>query len=310
MENSKEDSIKKALISLQNGDPMTAKSIICATMVTNLGDSRLVTIEAYCCFWCDSFEQCSAITNPYEKGDHLLVDWKAFIDYLKNHNTPDEEAVNAIQRGVFSIALECYKKTLENTKASYKAEILRKIGICYKKIGDYEKAMNCLIDSNKHKPFQAEILAELADCHALCGNDKNAKALFREAFYLDSKKVELFFLDSELIRSLIAETEKKGFKGEELNAWIPVYGVIYGVFDIKREMEAKDISKLRQDIYALEVKSKNPSNDTQTFVPTLIYKYFWLIDYCQMYNDNTDLIEQTLLKIKILDLSVYNLYKC
>ena len=310
MENSKEDTIKRALVLLQQGNPNEAKDIISSCMVQNLEDTRLVKLEAYCCLWRDSFGQCASITNFYEKGEHLLVDWKEFIDYLKNHNEPDMEGVAAIQRGVFSIALECYKKTLDDKKVSSKAEILRKIGICYKKIGDYESAMHSLSQASKLKPNQAEIIAELADCYALCGDDKTAKVLFREAFYLDSKKVEILFLDSALIRTLISETEKKGYRGEELNAWIPVYGVIYGVFNMKREMEAKDISKLRQDIYALEVKSKNPSNDTKTFTPILIYKYFWLIDYCQMHNDNSNLIEQTLLKIKILDLSVYNLYKC
>ena len=35
--------------------------------------------------------------------------------------------------------------------------------------------------------------------------------------------------------------------------------------------------------------------------------YFWLIDYCQAQNDSK-LINETLLKIKILDTTVYNLY--
>lgn len=57
----------------------------------------------------------------------------------------------------------------------------------------------------------------------------------------------------------------------------------------------------------MENEHKDPSRSTSLQVPRLIYKYFWLIDYCQSIND-TQLINEILLKIKILDTDVYNHY--
>ena len=124
---------------------------------------------------------------------------------------------------------------------------------------------------------------------------------------MKSRKNNLVFLDSELIRCLIEKTAEKGYSGELLNAWIPVYGVLWGVFNMKRNMKSQEIGRLKQEIYALENEQKDPSRATEILTPRLINMYFWLIDYCQAQNDSK-LINETLLKIKIIDTTVYNLY--
>lgn len=72
-------------------------------------------------------------------------------------------------------------------------------------------------------------------------------------------------------------------------------------------MRPQEVGKLRQEIYAMENEQKDPSRASRLLVPRLIYKYFWLIDYCQTVNDS-QMINEILLKMKILDTNVYNMY--
>ena len=154
----------------------------------------------------------------------------------------------------------------------------------------------------------ATILSEMADCYALCGEERTAKVLFREAFFIDPQKVDLSLLDSELICYLIKQTEQLGYSGAVLQEWIPVYGVLYGVFSVKRELRAIEIGKLKQNIYALENNLKEQGNDRALIVPRLINHYFWLIDHYVMTNEARSHIQEVLLKIRFLDQNIYDEY--
>ena len=59
------------------------------------------------------------------------------------------------------------------------------------------------------KPEKASILAEMADCYALCGEEKTSKVLFREAFFINPETIDLDFLESELIECLVKKTKEK-----------------------------------------------------------------------------------------------------
>ena len=66
-------------------------------------------------------------------------------------------------------------QVIDEKDTTHKSEIYRKIGLCYKKLGSFENARQCLAEANKLLPNQAPVLADLADCYALCGEDKGAK---------------------------------------------------------------------------------------------------------------------------------------
>lgn len=302
-----EKGLKDALAYLERGNPIEAKKILDSSLMYDLESKELILTGKYCLFWSDAIYRLSDIENPYEKGERLLAEWKNFLDFSKQQQETYQVAIYATCRGIFSLALQNYSQMLDERDSVQKAEILRKAGLCYKKLGEFDNAKMCLSEANSLQSGQATVLAELADCYALCGDDKAAKVLFREAFFIDYKRIDLVFLDSELIKCLIKKTSAKGYSGELLNAWIPVYGVLWGVFNMKRTMRSQEIGKLKQEIYALENEQKDPSRSSELLTPRLINMYFWLIDYCQIQNDNK-LVNETLLKIKILDTTVYNLY--
>ena len=115
-------------------------------------------------------------------------------------------------------------------------------------------------------------------------------------------------LDSELICYLIKQTEQLGYSGAVLQEWIPVYGVLYGVFSVKRELRAIEIGKLKQNIYALENNLKEVGNERALVAPRLINHYFWLIDHYVMTNEARAHIQEVLLKIRFLDANIYEEY--
>ena len=180
--------------------------------------------------------------------------------------------------------------------------------MCYKKLGSYEIALRHLTEANSCLQGQASILAEMADCYALCGETKNAKMLFREAFYINAQQIDLVFLDSPLIRVLIEKVMDKGYTGEPLQEWVSVYGVLYGIFNVKRQLRAQEHLRLKQEVYARENEIKDPANNRAVLTPRLLNLYFWLIDFYEVTKDDVEKIKEVVLKIRLLDPEIYQLY--
>lgn len=71
-------------------------------------------------------------------------------------------------------------------------------------------------------------------------------------FFKNASEIELCFLESEIINALVTKVANIGFTGEELLEWLPVYGTLDGVLNVKRELKALELGKLKQSIYMLE----------------------------------------------------------
>lgn len=308
MNNQTEDGIKEALNFLEAGNPSLAQQVVSKLFEHDLESKELSYTNRCCTFWIDANRRLNEISDPYEKGVKLLIDWKSFQSFLERENFIYEPALYSVQKGFFSSALTIFNGLLEERDPLRKAEIYRNAGICYKKIGNFEDAKNSLSQANNFYPSLASVLAELADCYALCGEEKYGKVLFREAFYLDPEKIDLDYLDSQLIQCLISKTKEKGYTGKVLQHWIPVYGVLCGIFNIKRTLTSQEVCRLKQNIYAMENEYKDPSCNAKILTPRLLNSYFWLIDYYVLSHENVNKINEILLKIKILDSNIYNVY--
>jgi len=302
-----EKGLKEALTFLESGNPDQCHAVIAPLFDSDLESPELMYTTQVCTFWSGTFKNLRTMENSFERGELLLNEWKLFVPHMAKYKEYSP-AFYAIQKGIFTLALDYYLKLFDQPASKFKAEIYKKAGMCYKKLGSFENATRCLTDANAQNPGQASILAELADCFSLCGNDKNAKVMFREAFFLDPEQIDTDFLDSGLIRSLTDKLSEKNYHGKILNEWIPVYGVLWGIFNIKREMSSQEIAKLKQDIYSMEMERKNPACNDDILIPRLLKSYFWLIDQYVMSHSMDAQINEILLKIKILDKNIYDLY--
>ena len=303
-----ETGLTAAFNALTEGDPRKAKAVLEHTLSNDLENRELLFALKCVNFWCDIIESAQKMTDAYRRAELLLDQWKRFTAYIRESGETYEQSLYAVRKAVCTSALESYCSMLNEKNKTLKAEILSKAGLCNKLLGDYETGIRFFQDANTLSPSCADILAEMADCYALCGQEKTAKVLFREAFFIEPQKVDNSFLESELFCRLAERTAQAGYSGQALQEWIPVYGVLYGVFNIKRELRALEAGKLKQSVFALENELKESDKEPELLVPRLINRYFWLIDHYMTTNGERERINEILLKIKLLDSSIYDMY--
>ena len=102
--------------------------------------------------------------------------------------------------------------------------------------------------------------------------------------------------------------EEKGRSGLELLEWIPVYGQLYGIFNVKRDLTQPEVAHLNRKIYAVETEMKNPSCQSEILTPRLINMYFWMIDFYVSVGKKDKEKNELLVRMKILDKEIYELY--
>ena len=249
--------------------------------------------------------------GAYDCGGFILSQWKSFYSFLDR--TGEEEfdsCLYAVKHFVFSRALGFLESVLGDGENQHDPLLLLQVGRCYKGVGNFEEALRYLEQAARFRREDGEALSELADVNALLEETRAAKALFREAFFADPQGVEIRNMESELILRLAGRVREAGYGGQELLEWIPVYGTLYGVFSVKRELKLAELGKLKQSIFSLENEVRGKAGGEKALLtPRLINRYLWLIDHYENVKADPALIEETMLKIKIADPAVYERYR-
>ncbi|MBQ4236058.1 MAG: tetratricopeptide repeat protein [Treponema sp.] len=308
-----EEAIIKALSFIKDGKLELAKKELETAFLDDLESKALRVCTAFCCNWIKAFSESDSAAD-LTKGDNLLQMWNSFVPWTKKfacdfeNDELYEDAMFAFKTCVYSRALQEYEKIPDDGDPKMKAELLRKTGLCEKRLGNYDNALNLLKEANSLNPGQAEIISEMADCLELCGDSKLARVLYREAFFVDPEKVCLENLDSPLIQELVSRiTESKEYSGRILQEWLPVYGILLGAFNVKRPLKSQEVGRLKQNIYSKENELK-ASDHKDLIVPRLMNLYLWLMDYYLLSKESTVKINELLLKIKLLDSEIYEGY--
>jgi len=259
-------------------------------------------------WWLEHIRRISDIKNSYEKGVSVISLLKQYHVFLRQFDKVYDQCQYAVRYFVYAKALFFFKELLGSHANQHDHGLLLMTGRCYKGLGNYDEALNFLEQAVHLKREDAETLAEVADINALLAQTKAAKALFREAFFLDPSKVEMRTLESALILKLRDDVAALGYKEEEICEWIPVYGYLWGVFSVKRELKQMEVGRLKQSIFSLETECAANSSRREQLKPRLLNRYFWLIDHHEISHEDPSLIEETLLKIKVTDPDIYKMY--
>ena len=259
-------------------------------------------------WWLIHTRRLEDIQDPYEKGGFILSLLKQYYAFLGQFDKVYDQCQYAVRSFVFSTALRFFEGLLGDSANQHDPGLLLLVGRCYKGLGNYDEALKYLDQAVRFRREDDETLAELADINALLAETRAAKALFREAFFLDPGKVDLRSLESELILRLRDKVAALGYKDAEICEWIPVYGYLWGVFSVKRELKQVEIGRLKQSIYSLEAEREANPKRRAEINPRLLNRYFWLIDHYENSREDPALIEECLLKIKVTDPDIYQRY--
>lgn len=271
-------------------------------------DNEILLAFKSATFWKDIEQKLENIETTFKKGDILLSEWESYNMYLSTLAYQEENCKNSIKQWCFSTALSFYEHGNSETKNN-NPKIIFAIGRCKKCIGKYEEAAKLLDKADNELKDDSEVIAELADACALIGETKNAKLLFKDAFFINPSKIKLAFLESSMITRLVSKIlEKENISNSEIKEWIPVYGVLYGVFNETRQLKSEELGKLQQSILSYERRLESMENKKKSTIPRLISYYFRLIDHYKFINCERGRVDEVLEKIKQLNKDIYEDY--
>ena len=232
----------------------------------------------------------------------LLQYWTEFKEFIATFES-DTQLIQSFRYYIFSRILHI-SSNLDGIGDNW--EILLWQGIAHKGMGNYDKAQKLFSQAVRANAPSARLHSELADTYALVGEDQKARVMFREAFYLDPQDIDIDSFESELFVRLVRQVRgETGLKAYELREWIPIYGTLWGILNVKRELRTLEYGKLRQHIFNYEQEFKENARIVQ---PRLLNHYFWLIDYLVMNHEEQYKIDDILLKIRSISPEIHKLY--
>ena len=309
--NSRNDTVSELLAGafelIREGDLLKSSELLEEALSVDFEDKEVISSLKTVNFWRERLAVLEGLKSPFECGEYLLGQWKHFGSFLERVGFITEQCLHSIRSYIFETALGFFNKVL-NESSGRDEEILLRIGRCYKGKGDFDKAIQILESANQLVKTKPDIIAELADCYAMINEIQASKVFFREAFFINPSGIELDCLESEMIQRLINKVKELGYLNPVLEEWIPVYGVLYGIFTIKRELKPIEFGKLRQSIYSLENEIRDDFGKTEILMPRLINRYFWLIDHYISTNEEREKIDEVLLRLKVLNEKIYKKY--
>jgi len=310
--------IHKAYECLKGGNADSAMRLLKDALEVDFEHEEVLYALKCLNWWFEKIKRLDDFCSPYERGGYILSQWESyygFLDRIAEAALPEEASLSkeaadscqyAIKRFVFSRALFYFLTLLKDGVNQQDPLLLLQTGRCCKGAGDWEEALKYLELAGRLKRDDSAILSELADVNALLGDERAAKVLFREAFYIDPSELDLSAMESELIIRLRDRVKDLGHKENELAEWIPVWGYIWGVFSVKRELKPVELGRLKQSILSLENEYRSKSGGSPLVKPRLLNRYFWLMDHCEHKRDTSGLMDETMLKIKFIDPVVYD----
>jgi len=258
-------------------------------------------------FWVGKINKLKRYYNSYDKAKLLLKEWRDFERYMKRNSIRNGRSTVAIQKYIFSDIIESFTRAYNEGSVPDTA-ILIQIGDCFKKLGNFERAIDLYEYARSFNKNDPALLSKLGDCYFSIDETSKAKVLFREAFFIDPGLVEIETIESPFIHMILEKTRNHVKNTETVIFWLPVIAELNSAFNVKREPKKGEIEKLRAGIRELEHEYANNRRKRPLLEPKLINHYFWLIDSLKITGGDKKEIEQSLQRINEIDSEIFTLY--
>lgn len=281
-------------------------------------------------FWGDRRRRLEDLEES-DRAAYLLDQWAAFRGFAARIEDLPERCFQDIKYYVHATAVDYLHEVgppAEQTAGNDRYQRPRPetrwlllIGHAYKAMGDFDNAISSLEQASRLDRDWAPVLAELADCYSLIGENRAAQVFFREAFYRGAAEIRVDRLDSPMIKRLTDAIREAGM----INAvaeWVPVYGVVLGAFRVARELRPLEYGRLLQSIFELEQQlglrpsttagrpgdAESGNDRDEALVARLLNRYFWLIEHYRSTQEEPAKITDVLHRIKQLDTDIHQQY--
>ncbi len=260
-------------------------------------------------FWQNRWMKVHQFPEGYERANYLFDEWNNYNGFIINSKINYEQIIIYLKNLIF-------KNIIKNLIFAYhqsdipNIDILLQIGEIFIGIEEYQKAIESFEYARMFKKKDAYILSLLAAAYFKINTIDKAKVLLWEAFLYNPQKIDLSKIDINFIHQIVDYINKEYNLSETLVLeWIPVYGVLLNIFNVKREINGDELAKLNQETQELENEFYVKQFDDKKIIePRLIKRYFWLLDYYTLQNKNKDYIKIYLNKLKDINRSIYEKY--
>ena len=115
-------------------------------------------------FWINKKNKLTKYLNSYDKGKILLKEWRSFEKYMSKNHVRHGRSTAAIQKYIFCDIIESFTKAY-NEGIVPDTAILIQIGDLFKRLGNYEKAIDVYEYTRGFKVEDSSLLAKLGDCY-------------------------------------------------------------------------------------------------------------------------------------------------
>ncbi len=255
--------------------------------------------------------------SNYKTGCLLYEEWKKFILTFKSSRGTEALVLNCVMKYVLGLALEYLKKTESEGDASVNiVRLFALIGAIYKELMRFDDAVCYFQKVIQNDHFNADAYAQLGNCYELQDNERAAKIMMREAFFLNPAAVDLAKLDnSQLIAKISSVMKQYDIADETFVFWVPVYARVYNILDIKRELMTSEVARIQKEISNIKNELENNAgimknkNEAEKFKAILVMRYLWLYDYFLEKDNANDELKKVEARIKDLSFTVYNILK-
>ncbi len=218
----------------------------------------------------------------------------------------EQEYYQAIKEWVFTLMRSVSRKALDNTE---KTEIIYYLGVSHLMLQEYHDALTWANHAVKKEPENMKYLAFLANCWERLGHDFQARLLYRESFYQGPERIEIACIGSQIIDAIIERILKFHYPIESIRYWIPVFGRIFSLFNVKRALTTLEYSSLVKRVRTLEGIFEDEDSEADfSVLPRLLNGYLWMIDYYESTGRSREKVEEIESQFFSADSSVYQLY--
>lgn len=229
-------------------------------------------------FWLNRQPAMDRMPLGSARAEMLQLEWKAFLAFLATRDMGSHPVVACFKEAIYNQVVASYLEAYQKAEVP-DPDMLLHLAAAFLEVGQVARARDTLLYARRFKPRDVQLHVLLGDTWFLLGEADRSVASYREAFFLAPKLIRIEAVQNPLIRELAKATEARGFRGLEVNLWLPIFAEIGNAFHAKRRMGDEEARRVERAMYELEVEFELRRGDRGEMEAPLLNHYLRLLDH-------------------------------